>query len=185
MSYGFTRSYPSAAPSNTTRAVTPPIRRTATIDTLASSSGAGDGSSGSRSTRAGETIDARIEGATTPCMYFSVGGGLSASRIVKKVDGTSDLSRGNLAQLVEYALANLEDEQDRMVAQTINHRRQKHDYMVSINKSEARPNSYLNQALVAASTIQRSHAPGAGGITQTFPYVDIAVISAEEGGGRK
>lgn len=123
--------------------------------------------------------DVQLDGATNECLYFSVGGGLSPSRIVKKLEKTDVLIRENLNYLVEYAKNNTANAEERMILETINDRQSKSDYMVIVNQGEAAPNRYLQDSRIENMTVERNRG------TVSFPYVDIAIVSAEEGGLEK
>lgn len=178
MSYGFTRSYDTPRSRDDSRSVS-----SVSIMPSASSSrrgtsgdGSGSGSSGGGGARSRtQDLEVVVDGATPGSLYFSVGGGLSPSRIVKKVQAT-DYVNGTLSTLVEYALSHLENDEERMISQTIGSRREHTDYMVCINRGSVRPNNYLEQTVVSTVAVQRR----IGEVE--FPYIDIAIVSAEEGG---
>ncbi|MFC1697989.1 hypothetical protein ACFL1H_06625 [Nanoarchaeota archaeon] len=108
-------------------------------------------------------------------IYFAIGGGLSPSRIVKKMEKTDQVWNGSISNLVDYVIGHQETDEDRMVVQTIENRREKDDYMVIINGGEAEANTYLS-GNVCDNTVTRQRG------TVEFPFIDISIVSAEEGG---
>ncbi len=159
MSYGFGGTYTTPAP-RARRTTVPPAPRRAPLP---------------RRPRP-ETIEAVIEEPKIDHLFFSVRGGLSPAPIVKKVEAKDEIMDENLMSLVNYALNHLEGKQEEMIAQTIRNRQEKNDYMVVVNDGVARPHTYLTQTLVNAATVDKRRA----GVT--FPFVDISIVSAEEGG---
>jgi len=117
-----------------------------------------------------------LEPGTEQNLYFSVGGGLSPSRIVKKIEATEELLGRNLMHLVEYVGEHQDSDEERMIAQTVQNRQTKTDYLVIVNGGIARPNSYLSSANIRDAAVQKTRGE------VSFPYIDIAIVSAEEGG---
>lgn len=171
MSYGFGRTYSVPATTATVEVEAPaPRRRNA-----GNGNGNGDSANGAGSASGPITLDARIEVPSTGPIYFAVGGGLSPSRIVKKLDSSIDVAQGTLQGLVDYALTHLDNDEERMIAATVRQRSEKPDYMVSVNRTRAQDHRYLSTLVQNAMTARR-HGEA------SVPFVDIAVLSAEEGG---
>ena len=165
MSYGLGDSYP--APRAPTTIVAPPTRR------RAAPIGGGEGG------QEVPVIDVTVEPGTQP-VYFSLGGGLSHSRIVKKIDMATptELGNGMLQDLVTYALAHLETDEETMISQTVRNRMEKPDYMVVVNGRPATSQVYLAGTSIRDATMTARRG------TVTFPSIDISVVSSEEAGTR-
>lgn len=111
----------------------------------------------------------------------ALGGGLTPDRIVHPIPSNLRTINEVIGYLKSPEVAQTSDE--RAIVEAINSRMGRSDYMVILNQSMNYGNSRLNDGI--GSYLERKSHNLEDGTTMPFNYLDVAIVSHDEGGIKK